>query len=782
MKPFASKTKPSGIRFVWVPVACLLLAAAGLPAQDAGDDSDIIELNPFEVNASAVQGYFASETTTGTRIASNIQELPIAVSVVTSEFLDEFQAYELQEQFAYVSSFVSDGEGAQYYLRGFRASYQLRNGFIRTGHFSKVTTNRAEVIKGPAASIYGRTQPGGVVNYVTKKATDRFTQSLRFSIGTDDHYRAALNASGPVIPGKLLYRFDTSFRHEEIPQGGPRTPFTEEFVVAGLLEWRISPNTRLTLELDRIERADGRPDQVPILYQDLSPTETRAGGKRHIGLAYDVVDLGLNNLPETEITRDSSAANLLFTHRFNSVWSLRLAGDYSERVYDDLEMYQFVPRVQVRDRQGNETFLLIAREPRNIISHEDYMSASADLLAEFLVGPTEHKLLLTADHYRSTQRIDDWRLHDNSNPLYNERNMEVHDPQFLWTSPALHDEGVDPTRPAGDPGGFLHYNSRRDRLKTAGGFASWRMASLEGRLITLLGVRREFTRYDRIYSIRPHSLNVDIPTYDTYATTKQGAFTYKVTPQHYFFFNYSESYDTNRAVDLQGNVLPNETASGVDIGVKSSLRDGKINYTFTVFSIDRKDVRFDIDQFDPNEERIRTASAAAGLVKGEGLELDFNLHLLDKDKLNIFGGYGYNDTEVREAGRDLDLVGRRWERVPLHMVKLGARYRFTDGPLQGLVVTGGVRYESGTVFQNGSAETLLGDDTNERSGNDGRREIMEPARTLVDMGLMYTIRASGSLRHIFQLNVKNVLDFDKPTNNGRIQSPRRVIFQYRIDW
>lgn len=763
--------------------ALLAAFSLSLTAQESEQEDDVVfEMNPFEVSTSAIEGYFASETTTGTRIASNIQELPFAVNVVTAEFFDDFQAYDLDEQFAYTTSFVADGEVAQYYLRGFRASFQLRNGFARAGMFSKVTTNRAEVIKGPVAAIYGRTQPGGVVNYVTKRPSVSPDASIRASIGTDSHYRVALSKSGPITGKNFLYRFDTSYRYEEIPQGGPRTPYEEEAVLSGVLQYDISKKTRLTVEMDRTERTSARPSRVPVIYQDRSTSQRQAGEKRHLGLAYDLVNRGLNNLPGTEVKREVSAINLMIEHKFNDVWTFRAAADYADRMYEDREMYAFVDRYQVRNRLNAPTNLLINREPRLWTQDEEYSSAAADLLASFWTGRIEHKLLFTTDFYNFENHTEDYRLTNNQDPVYNEQNMDVDNPLFIYTPVSGNPDALDPTRPDDDPGPFRIHSINTRELSTMAGFMSWRTASMDGRLITLTGVRREKTTYSRFYEVRAGWESIDIPEYDTYATTMQAGFTFKLTPEHYFFVGYSESYDPSRRVDLTGNPLPDEEGAGIDIGFKSSLRDGKMNLTFTVFSIDRENVAYEIDEYDETQDRYRTSWEAAGLVKSEGFEADFNFRLLEDDRLNIFGGYGYNDTEVREAGRDIDLIGRRWERVPLQMFKLGGRYSFRNTALHGLILTGGFRYNSSAVYENGVAETLATDEVNERSGNDGRREIIEPSATFVDIGGSYSWKAASGYRHTLQLNVKNLFDFDTPTNGGRIQDPLRVIFQYRIDF
>ena len=779
-----TRTKPLRKESRGLVLSCgLMLAMARLSiGQDSGGEEAVFELNPFEVSTEGIDGYFASESTTGTRIATNIQELPFTVNVVTAEFFEEFAAYDVDEQFAYTTGFVVDGDVSQYFLRGFRASFQLRNGFARAGLFSKVTTDRAEVIKGPLAAIYGRAQPGGVVNYITKRPRNKAQGSVRVAGGSDAFQYAAFSYTGPIIKDVLTFRLDSSYRYEEIPQGGPRTPFERQFVTSGVLQYKVSEATRVTVEMDRTERLQGRASRVPIIYQDLSAAERRAGGKRHLGLAYDLFERGLNNLPGNDVLRDVLAVNYMIEHRFNDVWTLRVAGDYADRWYEDQSMYTFVDRYMVRNRLGAPSNFLINREPRLSIIDEIYASGAADLLANFWTGQVEHKFLVTADYYNYRRKSIDVRLYDNRSFQYNEYYMDVDNPRFVYTPISLKVGAIDPTRPSTDPGPFRIHNVNTSRLRTAAIFTSWRTASMKGRLITLLGLRRERTAYNRFYEFRSDAASLDIPTYNTYATTMQAGVTYKLTAEHYLFAGYSESYDPNRQVDIDGNALPDEEGQGLDVGFKSVMNDGKINLTVTAFVIDRMNVDYEIDAYDAEQERFRSAFSAVGLVRSTGAEVDFNIRILNDDRLNLFGGYGYNYTEVLDAGRDLDLVGRRWERVPLHMMKLGFRYSFRDTALHGLVVTGGVRYKSDAVFENGVPEILDGDDTNERSGNDGRREIIEPDETIADLGASYYWKSPNGRRNTVQVNLKNVFDFDTPNNGGRIQDPRRLIIQYRIDF
>ncbi len=77
----------------------LLLAVSSLPAQtpDSPPKSETIELSPFEVTTNAVNGYVASETMTGSRVKTQIVDLPYSVNVMTNEFLEDFGIFELSD-------------------------------------------------------------------------------------------------------------------------------------------------------------------------------------------------------------------------------------------------------------------------------------------------------------------------------------------------------------------------------------------------------------------------------------------------------------------------------------------------------------------------------------------------------------------------------------------------------------------------------------------------------------------------------------------------------------
>lgn len=132
-----------------------------------------VQLSPFEVKADA-NGYLAAETTTGTRYAAPIKELPFSVNIVSSEFMEDFHLFDLSGMAAlsYTSSFANEASEVStgsIVVRGIRGFSLYKNGIREGGVFGPASIDRIEVIKGASASIYGQAEPSGMVNRITKE-------------------------------------------------------------------------------------------------------------------------------------------------------------------------------------------------------------------------------------------------------------------------------------------------------------------------------------------------------------------------------------------------------------------------------------------------------------------------------------------------------------------------------------------------------------------------------------------------------------------------------------
>ena len=156
---------------------------AGVPEKS----DETVLLSEFTVTEKLDNSYIASEAVTGPRLATKIADLPYPITVVTSEFLHDFDVFDFSSSINGIAASVTgaNDEGTVA-IRGTvtNNNFILRNGFYRLGMVDRVNTDRMEFIKGPNAAIYGAANPTGVVNIVAK--TPKFgaaSQSVSYTAG-----------------------------------------------------------------------------------------------------------------------------------------------------------------------------------------------------------------------------------------------------------------------------------------------------------------------------------------------------------------------------------------------------------------------------------------------------------------------------------------------------------------------------------------------------------------------------------------------------------------------
>src|SRR5688500_3002738 len=194
--------------------AAVFLALWATPLSHAqtapAEPEDVIVLKEFQVAADRDRiGYLATESTAGTRTGAKLTETPFSVQVLTNEFMNDFQLFEMADQLRFIAGAFSGAEdtGANNgrTLRGFTPPV-LRDGFSRANPPNRSTVDRVEVIRGPVSTLYGQSGPGGLINYVSKrgKRIPAYSATGTFS-GDYDFKRYSFDAAGPIVKNKLFY-------------------------------------------------------------------------------------------------------------------------------------------------------------------------------------------------------------------------------------------------------------------------------------------------------------------------------------------------------------------------------------------------------------------------------------------------------------------------------------------------------------------------------------------------------------------------------------------------
>jgi hypothetical protein len=233
-------------------IAGWLLATLAPTGATAGDDptakperkDDVVQLSPFEVTE-ANNGYYASNTMSGTRLNTSIEDLASSISVVTKQQMADFAMLDINDIFNYeagtegtgnYTDFSIDGNGMVHdniqnnpqganRIRGIGAANIALDNFATSGRvpIDPISIDGVEISRGPNSNIFGLGQGSGTVNLLAASASlnrDVTTASVRLdSVGG---YRTSLDLNRPLVKNKLAFRTSVVYQRDaynEKPSG-----------------------------------------------------------------------------------------------------------------------------------------------------------------------------------------------------------------------------------------------------------------------------------------------------------------------------------------------------------------------------------------------------------------------------------------------------------------------------------------------------------------------------------------------------------------------------------
>lgn len=205
--------------------------ASAAPAGPSSAEDETIVLSPFTVTTTQDKGYRATNTISGTRLDTPIKDLPMPIEVITESFMRDTGATDIRQSLRYSSGIILQSQNDQgsnafygaggvhnpegatanktqstYKIRGYISDIVLRDGYRRQSATDSVNIGRIEVIRGPAALLYGIGNFGGVVNYLPKTPDfKKYETRASATYGSHDFMRATIDTSGPLSP-KFAYR------------------------------------------------------------------------------------------------------------------------------------------------------------------------------------------------------------------------------------------------------------------------------------------------------------------------------------------------------------------------------------------------------------------------------------------------------------------------------------------------------------------------------------------------------------------------------------------------
>lgn len=540
-----------------------------------------------------VQGYRASRSASATRTDSAIEEIPQAISVIPARVLADLDSHNVERALDFAGGVARQNNFGgltlyEYSVRGFATSEFYKDGFSANRGYPSApdvaNVERIEVLKGPAASLYGRGDPGGTVNIVTKKPQAETFARLQASAGSWDRYRTSLDANAPLDEeGSLLGRLNLAV--EDNQSFRDYVDNSRQFV-APSLAWQPGVDTRLLVE--------GEFSRSNVVFD-----RGIVAPNNHLGSVSRSTFLGEPG--DGHIDNDNDQLQASLEHVLNDTWHLRLASHYKTG-----SLGGFASENQALAADGR-TLTRRFRE-RDTDWHDSISQLELHGLLE-LAG-IEHRLLLGGEYenFRKSERVTEIRPRSA---------IDIYEPVY--------------GRPR--PDGARSGSDFHERVASQALNLQDQMRFGE-RLHGLLGVRLE--RYDQDIHNRVTDSESD-QRQD--AVTWRSGLLYQLTPQVGLFANASTSFKPNSGLDASGRAFDPEEGIGYESGVKLDLFDGRLGATLAAFHLTKENV-LTADPADPSFSR------AAGEARSQGLDLQFSGQLTDA--LRLIGAWAWIDAEVTE--------------------------------------------------------------------------------------------------------------------------------------
>jgi outer membrane receptor protein involved in Fe transport len=248
------------------------------PAQPASDD--VIELSPFAITTDKDSGYRASNSIGGTRSNTPIKDIALNIQVFTKDLADDFLVADQTALERYNAALVNGGADVNsenniqqsyngFLFRGFVQNWGIRDGVREYDPVDTQGLARVEIVKGPAAALYGVTYAGGVMNTITKQVdmTKNFA-STRLTGYNEGGYRATIDANyvGKAGDGKFGIRFNgaNSVSQDKRDHSAGNSNYTQTN-----LEWVPLPGTQIQF----LAEQGSRQKPSGLGYYTYSPTD-----------------------------------------------------------------------------------------------------------------------------------------------------------------------------------------------------------------------------------------------------------------------------------------------------------------------------------------------------------------------------------------------------------------------------------------------------------------------------------------------------------------------------
>lgn len=540
-----------------------------------------------------------------------LKSMPQNIDVVSAELLDDLGVNDFQNALDFTSGIARQnsfgGMWDSFAIRGFAGDENLPGGYLVNGFSAgrgysgrRETSNiqSIEVIKGPGSALFGRSEPGGTINIITKKPQFSEEGYIQATIGSYDLYRVEGDYTN-AITKDLAFRVNGAYEDA----GSFRdTVETNKLSISPSFHYNFSANTSLVYELEYLDQELPFDRGIIVTNYEFGdvPIETYYG---------EPAD------GPTQI--DAIGHQLTFQHKLNADWNFLAGLSYRESSFEGYSSEVELGGRQLVTEEGFEETVNRRRLYRNYESED--LAGRLEFSGTVDLAGMAHHILVGADAYEYTLDItqDRWRVAFGVNDTTYAVNK--YNPVYGQDLPSLSPVRFD-TEDQSSVGIYF-----QDQIDVTEKF------KIQG------GIR--FDDFDQDFE---SYLSGQVTSQSQTATSPRVGLVYEASELYTLYASYSEGFRPNSGSNYAGETFDPEESKSYEAGVKFNTADEGITGTVAFFRAEKSNVL----AADPNPEHSGF-SDTIGEAESQGVEVDLTAMLGDDTMVTV--AYAYVDATTSNA-------------------------------------------------------------------------------------------------------------------------------------
>ncbi len=569
-------------------------------------------------------------------------------------------------------------DGAGYFsMRGFALQPTMINGIagLTNGGIDPANIERIETIKGPSGTLFGSSLVsfGGLMNIVTKKPYETFGGEVGYTAGGFGLSRITADVNTPLTTDKsVLLRMNGAYHYEKSFQDAG---FKKSVFLAPSLSYKA--NDRLSFLVNTEFYSAESTNALMVFLNRGRQLIARTPDELGIDFKRSFTDNSISY--KTPVVNIYGQMNYKLSDKWTSQTSLSRSTSKSNGYYSYVMFLDGGP--DGTKPPANDT--LISR----YAYHQNSTSLTTDIqqnfIGDFKIGKMRNRLVAGLDFLRMEVDNDfsPYLLFDYVN-VVNKK-----DPRYSQ----LNRQAVD-ARIAAATSGFTKNTSTRN---TYSAYVS-DVLNITDALIAMLSVRVDY--FDNKGTVDHTDASRSGDFSQTTVSPKFGLVYQVVKNKVSIFANYMNGFQNvppvTQPLGIDGNFKPQQ-ANQFEGGIKLDALNHLLNFTASYYNIlvDNMTRGASIEK----DGVTYNYTIQDGSQRSKGIELDLAANPVQG--LNIVAGYGYNDSKMEKADKNVD--GRRPTSAgPEHLANLWISYTTSGGKLEGLGAGLGGNYASSNIITN----------------------------------------------------------------------------------